>query len=49
MFYNLSGTGPVGFCGKFEHGTASLRHICKHKEVPLGYLAIAREDPADRL
>uniref|UniRef100_A0A673FLQ1 Connexin 40.8 n=1 Tax=Sinocyclocheilus rhinocerous TaxID=307959 RepID=A0A673FLQ1_9TELE len=23
----------VGFRGKFEHGTASLRHVCKHKEV----------------
>ncbi len=23
----------VGFRGKFEHAVASLRHICKHKEV----------------
>ncbi len=25
--------GQVGFHGKFEHGTESLRHVCKHKEV----------------
>ncbi len=23
----------MGFRGKFVHGTASLRHVCKHKEV----------------
>ncbi len=33
MFSNLSDT--VGFCGKFEYGTASLRHVCKHEEVVL--------------
>ncbi len=35
MFCNLSDTG---FHGKFEHGTASLRHVCKHKEEKISHV-----------
>ncbi len=36
----------VGFRGKFEHAAASLRHVCKHKELVPATNYVACADPA---